>query len=162
MAFRISLAGSPSNSSKGHCVGQSSAGYVPHGGPVIDLQGGILELFVEAQQRSEYFCEYKDRNAFDFQYGTGGSSYRCEVCHSQSETHRCVLLDKKPPEDFACWEEPQHVLTLRAERARGTRREYYRQSRPTPLLEKWRPGPRCRMCGAQAPQHRCINTEKSL
>jgi hypothetical protein len=117
-----------------------------------DLRIGIVELFADTARLSNHFCSYSEKDSFIFRRGGGTSRYRCEVCGSMSETHRCVLPDKTPPEGFKMWE--QGPLTM-AQRERQ-RAKYVARPKKAPLPEPWRSGPQCEQCGARAPGHRCM------
>lgn len=116
-----------------------------------DLHVGILELFAEAARKSKHFCSYVERTSFTFHRGTGASFYCCEMCGSQGENHRCVLPDKTPPEGFKMWDTgPLTMAQLEHRRAK-----YMARPKKTTLPEPWRSGPKCELCGARAPGHRC-------
>jgi hypothetical protein len=135
-------------------LGNGSTGYLSHGDSVIDLQLEILELFGEAQQRSSYSYAYNERSSFTVRRGHGASIYHCEMCGSTSETHRCVIPDRVPPEGFTCSPcKRDHARTAsELEIEQIKRREYYRRFK---LLHPRGPNG-CGVCGARAPQHRCI------
>ena len=122
-----------------------------------ELRLGVLEAFSESAQLSRYFCEYKERDAFAFEHGSGASAYRCELCHSMSETHRCIVSDKIPPTGFSC-AVPRPLTQRELDRVRIANRERYQQSKRA-LLSPSLGWPRiqnpCRLCGALAPEHRC-------
>lgn len=119
-----------------------------------ELGLAVLELFGEAQQRSRFFCEYRERDAFIFQRGSGASAYRCEVCRSASPTHRCVLPGVVPPEGFSCLV-PKPPTGNALERLRARNRERHQQSKRPPLPKSFRVNFECPRCGAHAPEHRC-------
>lgn len=123
---------------------------------VIDLQVGILELFGEAQQQSSYCYAYHERDSFTVRRGSGASAYRCEMCGSGGLTHRCVIPDKVPPKDFVCIPYiPDRMVSAEELDRRRASRARRCQSR-TRLPEPFRGGRACPLCGATAPQHRCI------
>lgn len=122
---------------------------------IEELRSGIVEMFSE--QPSRYFCAYHERDGFILKEGNGTSRYRCEICGSMSETHRCVIPDRIPPENFSCWTPP--VSAQRQERLRIASQVRYQQTKK--LSEGPRRAPRliaCETCGSRAPEHRCIDT----
>ena len=130
-----------------------------------DLRGGILELFGEAQAQSRHAYTYSERQTFSVRRGRGGSLYRCEMCGSTSETHRCVIPDRVPPENLACSPDKRDrdrtPSELEFERAK--RRVYSRRAEERHCA-LW--GPRkaygCTKCGARAAHHRCIDEAQYL
>lgn len=120
-----------------------------------DLRLGVLEIFGEAQQHSKYFYDYRERERFIVKRGTGASAYKCEVCDSRSETHRCVLSDRAPPEGFVCAAQrpPEEEKAERWRiRSRDLERARRRKFSYGPAPKKL---PTCPFCKARSPEHRC-------